>query len=184
MVSTRLLISKSTNRSTNPFVTVPDAPLTVGVTITLMFYSFFSSLVRCGQSEQQSLLFGRLSFFLLTLTRSGRLVDIRRSAYISKCQRILGVSFSWTDFWLCIYQLFLWSNLNSLHNSQWITSPPSRIIINIIIIISCKFFISSFFTEISSGFLYTSMYSRWFCVVFMASIPRRSRAYLSNSFET
>ena len=33
------------------------------------------------------------------------------------------VSFSWTGVGLCKYYLFVWSNLNFLHNSQWITLP-------------------------------------------------------------
>ena len=32
-------------------------------------------------------------------------------------------SFSWTGAGLCIYHLFVWSNLNFLHISPWITLP-------------------------------------------------------------
>ena len=32
-------------------------------------------------------------------------------------------SFSWTDSGLCVYCLIVWSNLNLLHNSLWITFP-------------------------------------------------------------
>ena len=42
---------------------------------------------------------------------------------MSKSHRSLCVSFSRTDSGLCIYHLFVWSNLNFLHNSQWITLP-------------------------------------------------------------
>ena len=42
---------------------------------------------------------------------------------ISKSQRSLRVSFSWTDSWLYVYHLFVWSNLSFLHNGQWITFP-------------------------------------------------------------
>ena len=41
--------------------------------------------------------------------------------FILKSQRILCVSFSRIDSQLCIYHLFVWLNLNFLHNSQWIT---------------------------------------------------------------
>ena len=61
--------------------------------------------------------------FLLTITRSGRLAVIRWSVYKSKSQRSLCVSFSRTGSGLCIYHLFVWSNFNFLHNSQWITFP-------------------------------------------------------------
>ena len=83
----------------------------------------------CGQPERQNLLFGRFFFsflfffFLSTITRAGRLNEIKWSACISKSKRILCVSFSGTDSWLCKYHLFLWPNLNFLHYSHWITLP-------------------------------------------------------------
>ena len=54
------------------------------------------------------------------------LVKIRWSVYISKSQRSLCVSFFRTDVGLCRYCLFVWSNLNFLHNYQWITLPTQR----------------------------------------------------------
>ena len=74
----------------------------------------------CGLSRQQSPLFGRSSFFLLTITRSGRLTEIRWSVCISKSQETWCVSFSRTDSALCICHLFVRSNLNFLLNFQWI----------------------------------------------------------------
>ena len=53
----------------------------------------------------------------------GLIVRDLRSVCISKSQRILCISCSRTDFSLCIYNLFVWSNLNFLNNSQWITLP-------------------------------------------------------------
>ena len=44
MVST--LISKSSSPWINPLMTVPSAPVTIGITITFMFHSFFNSLAR------------------------------------------------------------------------------------------------------------------------------------------
>ena len=99
------------------------------------FLSFrFLSVLTCDQLERQSPLFGRFSFFFfsslflfffffflaLTITLSGSVAEIRWSVCISKSQRILGVSFSKTDSGLFIYHFFVWSNLNFLHNSQWI----------------------------------------------------------------
>ena len=43
MVSTRPLISKSPSLFINPLVTVPSAPVTISLTVTLMFHSFFIS---------------------------------------------------------------------------------------------------------------------------------------------
>ena len=45
MVSTRLF-SKSSSSCTNPLVTVPRAPITVGIPVTFMLHSFFNSLAR------------------------------------------------------------------------------------------------------------------------------------------
>ena len=47
MVSAGPLISKSSNICTNPLVTVPSAPIIIGITVTFIFHSFFfSSLAR------------------------------------------------------------------------------------------------------------------------------------------
>ena len=63
------------------------------------------------------------SLFLLIIMRSGLLAGIRWSVWMLKSHRSLCVSFSWTDAGLCIYHLLVWSNLNFLHISQWITLP-------------------------------------------------------------
>ena len=46
MVSSHLLISKSSSPFINPLVTVPRAPVKIGINVSFMFHSFFSSLVR------------------------------------------------------------------------------------------------------------------------------------------
>ena len=66
---------------------------------------------------------GCFFFLSLIITMSARLAEIRWFVCISKSQRTLCVSFFWTDSGLCIYHLFIWSNLNFLHNSQWIKFP-------------------------------------------------------------
>ena len=45
MVSTRPFFSKSSSLCINPLVTVPRALITIDITTTLMFHSFFNSLV-------------------------------------------------------------------------------------------------------------------------------------------
>ena len=40
MVSTRPPTSKSSSPFNNPFVTVPKAPITIGIIVTFMFHSF------------------------------------------------------------------------------------------------------------------------------------------------
>ena len=46
MVSTRPLIFKSSSLYINSLVTVPSAPITIGITVTFIFNWFFISLVR------------------------------------------------------------------------------------------------------------------------------------------
>ena len=99
-----------------------------------MFHRFFSSLARFRYLSLFLLFFhfypvtwwnGKVcysagSLFLLTITRSGFLDEIRSSVCISKFQRILCVSFSRMHSGLRIHHLFVWSNLNFLPNFQWI----------------------------------------------------------------
>ena len=128
MVSTWPPTSKSSRPFNNPSVSVPKAPITIGVIVTFVFYSFFNSLAR---SWYLSLFSHSFSFILWSagtakstiFIRSGLLAEIRWSVYISKSNRFLCVSFSRIGAGLCIYHLFVWSNLNFLHISQWITLP-------------------------------------------------------------
>ena len=90
MVSTHPLIYKSSNLYTKYLVTVPSGPITTGITVTFILHSFsvlcqvpgsylsfpFLFVSPSGQPERQSPLFGRISF-LLTITWSGRLAEIR-----------------------------------------------------------------------------------------------------------
>ena len=41
IVTTRPLISKSSRPCTNPLMTIPRAPITIGITVTFLFHSFF-----------------------------------------------------------------------------------------------------------------------------------------------
>ena len=45
-VSSRALISNTSSPCTSPFVAVLSAPITIGITVTFMFHSFFNSLAR------------------------------------------------------------------------------------------------------------------------------------------
>ena len=50
--------------------------------------------------------------FLLVISSSGRLAEIKWSVCISESQRNLCVLFFRTDSELCVYHLFVWSNFN------------------------------------------------------------------------
>ena len=130
-------LPKSPRPFINPLVTVPKAPIPIGIIVTFTFHSFFNcrgrgtylsfyilSVLFCGQPGQQCWHFCRFSFFfLLVIIRSGLQAEIRWSVYMSKSQRSLCVSFSWTGVWLGMYRLLAWSNLKFLYISQWITLP-------------------------------------------------------------
>ena len=140
-VSTRPIISMFFNPYSNPLVTVPRAALTIGIIVTFMFHSFLNYLARLkflslfwhsfnsGLPGLQSPQSCKSSLFLLIIMRSGHLAKIRWSVCISKPQRSLCVSFSWTDSLLCIYHLSKWLNFNFSHNSQWITLPTQTCLV-------------------------------------------------------
>ena len=136
MVSARPPISNCSSPFSKPLGIVPSAP--IGITVTFMFHSFFTSPARtkylsfffflrflwclhsCPPGRQSSLV-GRF-FLFFNITRSV-LAGMKWSVCIWKSPRILCVSFSWKNFDLCIYHLAVWSNFNFLHNSQRITFP-------------------------------------------------------------
>ena len=127
----------------NPLVTVPKAPIPIHTIVTFMFHSFFNSLARSrylsffshsfsfilwlAATEKLTIL--QILFFLLIIIRSGLLAEIRWSVCMSKSYRSLCVSFSRTGAVLCIYHLFVWSNLNFLYISQLITLPTQPFLV-------------------------------------------------------
>ena len=129
MVSTRPFISKSSSPRSNVLVTVTRAPITIGITVTFTFYSFFSifsvglgmypsfrflSILLCGQLGQQcpQIVIFLFCWLLYDLVPWPRLSD---PFLFSKYKNSLCVTFPRTDSELSIYDLFAWSN------SQWIT---------------------------------------------------------------
>ena len=143
MVCTRPPTSKSSSPFSNPLVTVPNAPITIGIIVTCMFHSFFNSQSRSrylsffshyfsfilwSAGTTKSTILQVLSFLLIIIT-SGLLDEIRWSVCMSKSYRSLCVSFSRTGAGLCIYHLFVRSNLNFWHNSQWIILPTQSCLV-------------------------------------------------------
>ena len=97
----------------------------VEVLISLFAFFQFYSLV-CFYSKVHNF---ASCLFLLIIIRSGRLAEVRRSVYKSKSQVSLCVSFSKTASGLCRYLLFVWSNSNFLHISQWFTFPTQSTLV-------------------------------------------------------
>ena len=125
--------SKSSRPFNNPLVVVPKAPIPIGTIVIFMFHSFFNSLARSRYVSIflhyfRFILWSAMSiilqilFFLLIIIRPGFCPG---SVCMLKSHRSLFVSFSRTGAGLCIYHLLVWSNLNFLHISQWITLPTS-----------------------------------------------------------
>ena len=132
MASTCPLISKFSSPFNNLSITVPRAPITIGINATFMFLSLFNSKARSRY----------LSFFSLSFNFTQWSAGMAKSTILQVfccccscccyfwlklgdpfvCQS-LSVSFSMTDAGLSIYHLFAWPNLDFLHNSQWITLP-------------------------------------------------------------
>ena len=116
IVSTHLPTSKSSRPFNNPWVTVPNAPITIGTIVTFMFHSFFNSLARSRYLSFFSLSFRfilwptgtakltilQILFLLLIIMRSGLLAGIRWSVCMLKSHRSLCESFSRTGAGLCI----------------------------------------------------------------------------------
>ena len=122
MVSTRPLISKSSSLCTKSFGDCTERanynwyhryfhvreffqfPSKVQVLISLFaFFQFYPVVSRNGKVHYLA-----CSLFLLTITRSGCLAEIRWSVCILKSQRNLCVSFSWTNSGSSLYHLFVW----------------------------------------------------------------------------
>ena len=144
IVSTRPVISKSSSPCNNPLVTVPRAPITIGNTFTFMFHIFFQFP---SKKEILILLFAFFQFYSVVCWDSkvhnstnsftffcwlswGLVIWPRLGdPFVSQNPRSLCVSFSRTDSGFYIYHLFVWSNLNFLHNSHWITIPTQACLV-------------------------------------------------------
>ena len=86
-----------------------------------LFSHSFSLFLWSAATEKSTIL--QVLFFLLIIIRSGLLAEIRWSVCMSKSHRSLCVLFSRTCAGSCIYHLLVWSKLNFLHISLWITLP-------------------------------------------------------------
>ena len=123
IVSIRPPISNSSSPLFKPLVTDPRTPIINGITVTLMFYSFLSSLARFKnlslfslpmiftlwstrtvKSKIRQVLFFSFIFllFFFVMTRFGLLTGIRGFVWISESERILRASLCGTDSGLCI----------------------------------------------------------------------------------
>ena len=91
MVSTRPLIPKSSSSCTNPFETVPSAPITIGITVIFMFHSFFCSLARF-----RYLSLFRLSFSLTLWSEGTAKLAIQQVLFFADCHWIIIIITIWS----------------------------------------------------------------------------------------
>ena len=116
-VSTRPPTSKSSSPFSNPLVTVPNVPITIGIIVTCMFHSFFNSLARsmylsffshsfsfilwsAGTAKSTIL---QVLCFLLIIIKSGLLAGIRWSVCMLKSHRRLCVAFYFHYYYYYYY---------------------------------------------------------------------------------
>ena len=107
MVSTRPPTSKSFSPFSNPFVIVPNAPITIGVTTTFTFHNSFNSLARSRDLSFFSHSFSftlwsagtvkstisQVLFFLLIIIKSGLLAEIKWSVCVKVPEEFIRVIF-------------------------------------------------------------------------------------------
>ena len=138
MVSSRPPTSKSSSPFRNPLVSVPKVPITICIIVTctlhsfvnsqarsryLSFFSHYFSFILWSAGTAKSTILQVLFFFCWLLLSLVFWPGLGDPFCILKSHRSLCVAFSMTGAGLCIYHLLVWSNLNFLHISQWITLP-------------------------------------------------------------
>ena len=99
-------------------------PWKVEILILLFIFFQFYSLV-----SRDSKVHNFANSLFLLIIRSGLQAEIRWLVCMSKSHRSLCVSLSRTDAGLCICHLFVWSNVNFLHISQWIPLPTQSCLV-------------------------------------------------------
>ena len=132
MVSICPLISKSFSLCTNTLVIVPRASITIGITVTLMFHSFFSYLARSWYLSLFSLSVNftlwsagtaestiQEVLFFFTINRSVRLFEIWWSRLFLKISEVC-VFYSLGQILGCAYTLCM---VKFQFLAQWITLP-------------------------------------------------------------
>ena len=150
MVSTRPLISKSSSPFINYLVTEASSPITIGINVTFMFHSFFQF---SSKVYVLIFLFVFLPFYPL-VSWNGKVYysadsffveylevwlpdrDLVVRLYIKILEKFMRLIFL-DRFWV----VFVWLNLNFLHNSQWIPffTQSYLILYNLLLIIFKKF---------------------------------------------
>ena len=133
MVFIRSLISKSSSSCNNILVTVLSAPITIVITVTFIFFPFsckakvlisFSAFFHCYSVINRNSKVYKSARSLCQLSLGLFVWPTLDDPLVSKNPREICTShFLGRSFGLCVYHLFVWSNLNILHYSQGSLSP-------------------------------------------------------------
>ena len=116
IVSTRPPTSKSSSPFSNRLVPVPNAPITIGIFVSCMFHSFFSSLAR---SRYLSFFSHSFSFILWS---AGSAKSTIFQVLFFFCWLLLSLVF-WPRLWVLLYSSWLRYTLNV----SWFTIWPSLV---------------------------------------------------------
>ena len=109
MVSTRPPTSKSSSPFSNPLVTVPNAPITIGMIITCMFHSFFNSL---ASSRYLSFFSHSFSFILWS-------AGTAKSIILQVLVLSLSLSLSLSSFFFFFFFFFIIIRSGFLAEIRW-----------------------------------------------------------------
>ena len=103
---------------------IPQFFLVLSQVLHIYFFFRFILILFSGRPRWHSSLFWGFFFFLLTITRSGRLAENMWYVCISKSRRSLDVSFSRTYSGLRIYHLFVWYTPSEFFTSASLLRSP------------------------------------------------------------
>ena len=167
MVFTRPPTSKSSSPFSNPLVTIPNAPITIGIIVTWMFHSFFISLAR-----SRYLSFFSLSFRFILWSAGPAKSTIWQILIF--CWLLLNLVLIWYNCHCMLYSFF-----NSLARSKllsffslsfsfisWSAGTAKSTILQVL------FFFVDYYKVWSSGWyqvirVYVKVPEEFMCVIFL-----------------
>ena len=149
MDSTHPLISKTSSPCINSLVTVPRAPITIGIIVTFVFHCFFDSLVRSRY----------LSFFSLSFSKSSQ---------VSRTLLSILAILNNAVVWMVSFRLPI-SESSSPLNNPLVTVPKAPITISIIVTLM----FNSFFNSLART-RYLSIFSHSFSFILWSAGTAKS----------
>ena len=141
MVSTRPPTSKSSSLFSNPLVTVPNAPITIGIIVTLMFHSFFQfprkvevlilpftffQFYSVVSRDSKVDYFANSLVFLLIIIKSGLLAGIWWSVCMLKSHYYYYYYYYYRNVYVYIlFLVFIWKKLSTNDDNTYVEIVPN-----------------------------------------------------------